>query len=130
MTPQGFENELQLFAAKLACAEDNKYNDDADDFYNQFLYEGIDEARFEKEMGFKIQHIRSERDEGDGNYNGCNCVFMTIRDGVTQYFRIDGWYSSYEGRTYDGDWYEVVPVVYDVYDFVKVSEMSERMRRI
>lgn len=44
---------------------------------------------------------------GDERY----VIISATTDDVTQYFRIDGWYSSYDGTTFEDptDLYEVVP---------------------
>lgn len=53
----------------------------------------------------------AEQHGGEGQGDEYWIVFNAVSDGQEQYFRIDGWYSSYNGSEFeDDDLFEVAPV--------------------
>jgi hypothetical protein len=46
--------------------------------------------------------IENERDEGDGDYNGCHAVFL--HKPSNSLVMRTGWYGSYDGKNFDQEW--------------------------
>lgn len=80
-------------------AEYSYTNSDGSVDWNELHYEG---KELDTEIG-KITFVQAEGGEGEGDH--AHLVLHTEATG--QYFRIDGWYQSYDGLYLDGDLREV-----------------------
>lgn len=52
--------------------------------------------------------VEIDRDSGSGDYDGCHAVFVHVPTG--KFFMITGWYGSYDGMNFEGDWCEAKAV--------------------
>lgn len=105
--PELLTPEAVTAAVKAVVAED-EYADDYDG--ESLIWDWLEEATWndhevETSVG-NIKRVESVGGEGQGDHQ--HLVIQTIATG--QYFRVDGWYTSYDGGEYDGDLYEVQKV--------------------
>lgn len=89
-----------------------KNNDEYYDMYRECI---DDKGGTEDIGGFQIEYVESFGGEGKGDTLWT--VFSLERDGEKKYFKLDGWYASYEGGTYD-----------DYYDFYEVEQVEKMVK--
>jgi len=94
----------------------------SDYVYEPDLWEGEVDSWYDVEEGFDyknqsfvIDGVKIEKAEfdtgGEGHGEDIYMVFKTTdADGNVQYWRKDGYYASYDGSNWDGDFREVRPV--------------------
>lgn len=91
----------------------------ANDLYNHFKDEYSQPwsgVRYEMPVeGIDFGDYTAYEEDSYGGEGKGDSAWVVIRtrttDGVTQFFRKDGYYASYEGYTWDGDFFEVNPTV-------------------
>lgn len=69
-----------------------------------------------------VEYVKLVEKEG-GMYDGSHCrrVFeVGFSDGDVRYFKISGYYSSYDGTSWDGDFHEVTPVTQTVIQYEEI----------
>jgi uncharacterized protein YndB with AHSA1/START domain len=59
---------------------------------------------------------------GEGAAEHCELIFkVTADDGTVRYFEKDGWYQSFNGTEWDGDFYEVEPAQKTITVYSKIK---------
>lgn len=109
--------EVREFLTGAADPSEYNYVPDADERW-PVRAEHIDNDYWANENSSKQDWPRFGRVEtveqvgGEGEGDRAHVVVKFLKTG--QFFRCDGYYSSYEGAEYDGQWFEVKPKLVQV----------------
>lgn len=67
--------------------------------------------------GIPLRHEHTE-----GGHEGAGETYYVVFEYDDRFYRIDGWYSSWDGPELDGDPYEVKKVLVEAYDYKPIKD--------
>lgn len=103
----------------------HKYTEDAPEKWGDDFYGMLDGFDYVKEIDTPLGPVSVEESDrgGEGHGEGIYVVFrLDGYDGSTQYFRVDGYYASWDGENWDDtDLFEVTKEPVQAFRYAKKS---------
>lgn len=108
----------------LDTPEVQKFIEENDDI-KYTVEEGLSELSWHLEDGrynATLDGIPLRQEHEEGGYEGAGEVYYVVFEYDGRFYRIDGWYNSWEGGDLDGDPYEVKKVPVEAFDYKPIKD--------
>lgn len=92
--------------AVLEATVDTKYGDNGLELWTDEYFS--DHRSYDQSIG--VVTVVDSQTGGEGSAEYIYIVFKVELDGSTRFFKKEGYYASYDGSNWDGDFKEVTPI--------------------